>query len=336
MAVTANTIGGASTSTTAPLPVASTIDGSVDLLAIYTASATAAQAISRNTLLGLTSQPVGLTDAQALTNKTIGNTNTLTIKDSLWTLQNASDTTKQANFSLASLTTGTTRTYTLPNFNATLSSLAGTETLTNKTLTSPTITAPTITNATITTDAITGFTVANTGTIYGLSVSTGVLSSANVIPTAALQAGAVTNAKLAINTVWNSFTPSWTNLSVGTGGGASNAGFYQQVGKLVTGYTMTILGSSGASVGTTAYFVAPVINVSSHYISAINPVGSAVLNAGAANSPGLLVYNSSVAANALVLYYFPSSTTLATTSSTTPGTWAPGNVITTQFMYEVT
>lgn len=52
-----------------------------------------------------------------------------------------------------------------------------TQTLTNKTLTSPTINSPTITNATITADTITGYTVSNTGTIYGVSIATGVISS---------------------------------------------------------------------------------------------------------------------------------------------------------------
>lgn len=51
------------------------------------------------------------------------------------------------------------------------------QTLTNKTLTSPTINSPTITNATITADAITGYTVATTGTVYGVTVAAGVISS---------------------------------------------------------------------------------------------------------------------------------------------------------------
>src|SRR5260221_455429 len=107
------TIGGASTGTSTPLVVASTIDGANDYLAIYTASALATQGINRNTLLGLASGPVGLTDTQAVTNKTLGNTNTITLKDTLFTLQDDADTTKQGKFQLSGLTTATTRTYTL-------------------------------------------------------------------------------------------------------------------------------------------------------------------------------------------------------------------------------
>lgn len=51
--------------------------------------------------------------------------------------------------------------------------LTDSQTLTNKILTSPTINSPIITNANITTDLVSGFTISNTGTIYGIGVSTG-------------------------------------------------------------------------------------------------------------------------------------------------------------------
>ncbi len=54
-------------------------------------------------------------------------------------VKNNADNTKLAIFSAANITTGTTRTYTLPNFDGTFATLAGTETFTNKTLTSPVI-----------------------------------------------------------------------------------------------------------------------------------------------------------------------------------------------------
>lgn len=159
---------------------ASTIDPANDYLSIYTASATATQGINRNTLLNLTSQPVGISDTQTLSNKTIGDTNTILAKDGAFTLQNSSDITKQGVFSLAGLTTGNTRTYTLPNYNATLASLSGTETLTAKTLTSPTINSPTITNATISADSISGYTTNNTGSIYGVAVTAGSISGMSI------------------------------------------------------------------------------------------------------------------------------------------------------------
>lgn len=71
-----------------------------------------------------------------------------------------------------------------------------TQTLTNKTLTSPTINAPTITNATISVDTITGFTTSNSGTIYGIPVTLGVISSANTVNGSSLVANSVPAASI--------------------------------------------------------------------------------------------------------------------------------------------
>ena len=52
--------------------------------------------------------------SSTLSGATINNTNTITVKGSLFTLQDDTDTTKQANFDLSGLTTGTTYSYKLP------------------------------------------------------------------------------------------------------------------------------------------------------------------------------------------------------------------------------
>jgi len=75
---------------------------------------------------------VGTSDTQTLQNKTLDNTNAITIKDSNLTIQNSSDTTKQAKFDVSGISTSTTRTYTLPNDNTTLVGIDVTQTLTNK------------------------------------------------------------------------------------------------------------------------------------------------------------------------------------------------------------
>lgn len=69
-----------------------------------------------------------LAGSESLTNKTLNNTNTITLKDTLFTLQDDGDTTKQANFQLSGITTGTTRTYTLPNATDTIAVLGTAQT----------------------------------------------------------------------------------------------------------------------------------------------------------------------------------------------------------------
>lgn len=76
-----------------------------------------------------------------------------------------------------------------------------TQTLTNKTLTSPTINSPVITNANITTDTVVGFTTANSGTVYGVPVTTGVIQTAGTVSGASLVSASVGSTALATNAV---------------------------------------------------------------------------------------------------------------------------------------
>ena len=72
-----------------------------------------------------------LTSTQTLTNKTLENTNTVTLKDTQFTLQDDGDITKQAKFNLASISTATLRTYILPNVDGVLAGLAASQTFSN-------------------------------------------------------------------------------------------------------------------------------------------------------------------------------------------------------------
>ena len=131
---------------------------------------------------------VTLSANQTLSSKTLTNTTVETIKDSNLTIQNATDITKQAQFSASSISTGTTRTYTLPDTSDTLVTLAATQTLTNKTLTgntaatlvngTGTLTLPANTNDTLvgraTTDTLSNKTLQKlVGTVVTDSTTTG-------------------------------------------------------------------------------------------------------------------------------------------------------------------
>lgn len=71
--------------------------------------------------------------------------------DGSLSIKNTSAPTKIVQFSAAGVTAGQTRVMTVPDYNATLATVGGTETLTAKTLTSPTVNTPTVTNCLTTT-----------------------------------------------------------------------------------------------------------------------------------------------------------------------------------------
>ena len=64
----------------------------------------------------------------------LGTRPTISIQDADFTIQDDGDNTKQFKFQASGITTSTTRTLTVPNFDGTIATLAGIESLTNKTL----------------------------------------------------------------------------------------------------------------------------------------------------------------------------------------------------------
>lgn len=77
-----------------------------------------------------------------LTNHTLDNTNTVSLKDTLFTLQDDGDTSKQFRLQLSGITTATTRTMTVPDADFLVMGVATTQTVTNKNLQSSTNTFP--------------------------------------------------------------------------------------------------------------------------------------------------------------------------------------------------
>lgn len=313
-----------------------TPDRTADLLEVYKNSGGVNSKSTVNNLLGITGAPVGTTDSQNITTKVLDNTNTVTLKDTLFTLQDDGDTTKQARFQLSGITTATTRTYTLPNASDTLVGQATTDTLTNKTLTSPTINTATISNPTLSVDSIAGFSSSTIASIAGLSVSSGVLNTNNSVKTSNIQDTAVTPAKLQAGSgtswTWTTFTPSWTNYTRGNG---TSSAAYTQIGKFVFGYVREHLGTTSV-MGSAPYFAAPVSMSSLYNVVDNQSVGHAHLQPASLSVEGYFITNNAPASSLQMVYVGVSGayTNIAGPTASTPGAWANNNYFSGHFWYQ--
>jgi len=208
---------------------------------------------------------------QTLTNKTLGNTNTITLKDTLLTLQDNSDTTKQAKFELSGIGAGTTRTFNLPNESTTLVGDDTTQTLTNKTLGNPTINSATIPigstlviadnalaikdnsdNTKVAFFELSGITAGNTRS-YTLPDASTTLVGTDVSQT-------LTNKTLTSPTInhpaWTTYTPTVTAFT-GTFTTVSATGAYMQRGKLIS-FRITITITTNNTAATAILATLPV------------------------------------------------------------------------------
>lgn len=298
---------------------ASTIDGSTHYLLIQPgSSSTAYNKINRNVLLGVTGQPADISTIQSFTNKVLDNTNTITTKDSLFTLQDNLDTTKQAQFQLSGITTATTRTYTLPNASSTLADIATAQTFTNKTLTAPVISGGTIDNSTITVDAIGEHTVANGVTIDGLNIKDGALNTNNSVVTSNITDSAVTPAKLLTGTgsgwTWQTWSPTWANF---TPGNAVVDYKYIQTGKTVFFRIQVILGTTSA-MGSNPTFTLPVTSIA--YAAPLFPFAQLIMVPAAGSAwNGFVTYSDTTHG---ILRTWDGNNNSAAVTSTVPFTWA--------------
>jgi len=316
------------------LPTAVSIDAINDFLPIVNNGNLDTEKINRNVFLGIAGAPLGTTDSQVVSNKTIGVTNTITAKDTLFTLQDDGDLTKQAKFQLSGLTTATTRTYTLPDASSTLADISSSQTFTNKTLTSPVITGGSMSNTTISVDSISEFTVGNGVSISSLNIKNGKLNTNNSVVGSNITAGAVTPNSLVASSgtswTWQSWTPTFTNLTVGNG---TLVARYTQVGKNVTARISLIFGSTSAVSGDVSITL-PVTAFTYAGASTVTPLG----NVQYYNNSTIFLGNVSMSSttSAVLRSYVVASTYPVTTtlSSTVPFSWAVTHQLSCQFTYE--
>lgn len=314
------------------------IDGSTDYLLIQPGSSSVAyNKINRNVFLGVTGQPADISTIQTFSNKILDNTNTITVRDGVFTIQDDVDLTKQARFQLSGITTATTRTYTLPNASSTLADISTAQTFTNKTLTAPVISGGTIDNSTITVDAIGEHTVNNGVTIDGLNIMNGALNTNNSVVTSNITDGAVTPAKLqtGAGAGWSStsYSPTLTNFTLGNG--TVNYALFGQTGKTVRVRIGVTLGST-SSVSGQIFISLPVTASPNYAANSAAPVGKATIVdvSTAAYFNGTLTWSTTTsvlltADNAQSNFVLQSST-----SSSVPMVWATGDGFYLEFSYE--
>ena len=303
-----------------------TIDGSTHYLLIQPGnSSTAYKKINRNVFLAISGNPLGTTDSQSVTNKTLDNSNVVTFRDDRFTLQDNVDHTKQAVFQLSGITTATTRTYTLPNASSTLVDISTSQTLTNKTLTSPVITSGSIDNSTITVDSIAGHTDSDSGTVYGISVTNGAMTSNSAIGDGiifpkSLQSGTGSTWSL------SSWTPTITLNGGGSNGNATITGKYIQMGKFVFFTLKYVIGSTTSFAGLTNFYSSLPVTASSTFADTAtgNWCSGIAIVSGAAYSLGALT-NSSTQINIVAQNATGSYITATSITATIPAGWSNGD-----------
>lgn len=145
------------------------------------------------------------------------------------------------------------------------------------------------------------------------------------------------DSKVGSGTAWTSWTPTFTNLTIGN---ATVTGAYVQLGKTVLARLRVVFGTTSA-MSTNPFLTLPVNNATAYDTTYHNLIGEAWY-ATDGNFAGKLAINNVSGSNKAQLIYEDSSSTFVTLSglsSVIPrnaGTWTTGNSFTLFLNYETT
>lgn len=154
----------------------------------------------------------------------------------------------------------------------------------------------------------------------------------NAVVTASITDASVTSAKLAMQ-AWQSWTPTWTDLTVGNGTVVAK---YSQVGKIVTA-TISLLFGSTTSISSNPTFSLPVTAATRYTGSSVGApmIGTIYIEDAAINGYSGFVQARTTTSAAFVIIGTNSTYSLNVgIGSTVPFTWGTSDFITGTFTYE--
>ena len=192
---------------------------------------------------------------------------------------------------------------------------------TSPTVTGATLTTPTINNPTLNTDSVVGYTTDNDGTVYGISVSGGKITSSSAFSTGVILPSALV-AGTGSSWTWQSWTPTWTNLTIGN---ATVTAQYIQTGQTVN-FSLDITFGSTTSMGTAPIFTLPVNSVApiSGYF---RPSGTSLMSV---STTGTVYYGYNYISSTTTCYIEVSEGI----TPTAPFTWTTGSVLSVTGTYQ--
>lgn len=131
---------------------------------------------------------------------------------------------------------------------------------------------------------------------------------------------------------WQSWTPTFANWTIGTGGSAGTTATYTKIGRTVHGKIRSVLGTSGQSVGTDPTFTLPVTAAA---LSGNPNIGTVrFLDAGTEEYPGSVLITDTTHGGLYVWGAGGGAVNEASAASNSPFVWVAGDSFVATFTYE--